>query len=156
MSTIVCDDTCNVLNMQQITPQSNRGNSSDITSGGNEMIKEPTNMAVWGRHLRNEFPIPTCWASVHVMAWHQKDDKHFYTNDYPAQKTQYKPFSFLVAQTFFIRKMRKKRMPLIPELMYHQVSNIRHTLVGNKIVDQPDAVGASPVGAAPTTSSFST
>ena len=30
------------------------------------------------------------------------------------------------------------------------------TLVGNKIVDHSDAVGASPVGAAPTTSSFST
>ena len=31
-----------------------------------------------------------------------------------------------------------------------------HTLVGNKIVDRSDVVGASPVGAAPTTSSFST
>ena len=40
--------------------------------------------------------------------------------------------------------------------IYCQVSNIRHTLVGNKIVDHPDVVGASPVGAAPTTSSFST
>ena len=39
---------------------------------------------------------------------------------------------------------------------YHQVSNIRRTLVGNKIVDHSDVVGASPVGAAPTTSSFST
>ena len=39
---------------------------------------------------------------------------------------------------------------------YRQVSNIRHTLVGNKIVDYLDVVGASPVGAAPTTSSFST
>ena len=29
-------------------------------------------------------------------------------------------------------------------------------LVGNKIVDHSDVVGASPVGAAPTTSSFST
>ena len=37
-----------------------------------------------------------------------------------------------------------------------QVSNIKHTLVGNKIVDHSDVVGASPVGAAPTTSSFST
>ena len=37
-----------------------------------------------------------------------------------------------------------------------QVSNIRRTLVGNKIVDHSDVVGASPVGAAPTTSSFST
>ena len=39
---------------------------------------------------------------------------------------------------------------------YRQISNIRHTLLGNKIVDHSDAVGASPVGAAPTTSSFST
>ena len=34
--------------------------------------------------------------------------------------------------------------------------NIRRTLVGNKTVDRSDAVGASPVGAAPTASSFST
>ena len=33
---------------------------------------------------------------------------------------------------------------------------ISHTLVGNKTVDHSDVVGASPVGAAPTTSSFST
>ena len=39
---------------------------------------------------------------------------------------------------------------------YRQVSNIRRTLVGNKIVDHSDVVGASPVGAAPTTSSLST
>ena len=37
-----------------------------------------------------------------------------------------------------------------------QVSNIRRTLEGNNIVDHSDVVGASPVGAAPTTSSFST
>ena len=43
-----------------------------------------------------------------------------------------------------------------PELMYRQVSNIRRTLVINKIVDHSDVVGAWPVGAAPTTSSFST
>ena len=35
---------------------------------------------------------------------------------------------------------------------YHQTSNIRHTLVGDKIVDHSDVVGASPVGAAPTPS----
>ena len=40
--------------------------------------------------------------------------------------------------------------------IYRQVSNIRRTLVGNKIVDHSDVVGESPVGAAPTTSSFST
>ena len=49
---------------------------------------------------------------------------------------------------------------------YRQTFNIRrtcigykivdHSDVGNKIVDQSDVVGASPVGAAPTTSSFST
>ena len=39
---------------------------------------------------------------------------------------------------------------------YRQVSNIKRTLVGNNIVDHSDVVGASPVGAAPTTSSFST
>ena len=39
---------------------------------------------------------------------------------------------------------------------YRQVSDIRRTLVGNTIVDHSDVVGASPVGAAPTTSSFST
>ena len=43
-----------------------------------------------------------------------------------------------------------------PKYEYRQVSNIRHTLVGNNIVDHSDAVGASPVGAAPTTSSFPT
>ena len=39
---------------------------------------------------------------------------------------------------------------------YRKTSNIRRTLVGNKIVDHSNVVGASPVGAAPTTSSFST
>ena len=39
---------------------------------------------------------------------------------------------------------------------YSKTSNIRRTSVGNKIVDHSDVVGASPVGAAPTTSSFST
>ena len=39
---------------------------------------------------------------------------------------------------------------------YRKVSNIRRTLVGNKIVDRSDVAGASPVGVAPTTSSFLT
>ena len=39
---------------------------------------------------------------------------------------------------------------------YHQISNIRHTLIGNKTVDHSNIIEASPVGAAPTTSSFST
>ena len=44
--------------------------------------------------------------------------------------------------------------PVIPE--YRQVSNIRRTMFRNKIVDNADVVGASPIGAAPTTSSLST
>ena len=41
-------------------------------------------------------------------------------------------------------------------VIYRKISNISCTLVGNKIVDHSDVVGASPVGAAPTKSSFST
>ena len=39
---------------------------------------------------------------------------------------------------------------------YFQIFNISRTLVGNKIVDHSDVVGALPDGAAPNTSSFST
>ena len=39
---------------------------------------------------------------------------------------------------------------------YRQTSNTSRTLVGNKIVDHSDVAGASPVGAAPYSSSFST
>ena len=39
---------------------------------------------------------------------------------------------------------------------YRQTSDISHTLVGNKTVDHSYVVEASPIGAAPTTSSFST
>ena len=41
-------------------------------------------------------------------------------------------------------------------LYYRTTSNISRTLVGKEIVDNSDVVGASPVGADPTTSSFST
>ena len=40
--------------------------------------------------------------------------------------------------------------------MYRKTSNISRTSVGDEIVDNSDVVGASPVGTAPTTSSFST
>ena len=42
------------------------------------------------------------------------------------------------------------------KVTYRQISNINRPLAGNKIVDHSHVVGASPVGAAPTTSSFST
>ena len=35
---------------------------------------------------------------------------------------------------------------------YRKIYNIRRTLVGYNIIDHSDVVGASPVGAAPTTS----
>ena len=47
-------------------------------------------------------------------------------------------------------------LPVKQLYTYRQVSNISRTLVGNYIVDHWDVVGAAPVGAAPTTSSFST
>ena len=40
--------------------------------------------------------------------------------------------------------------------IYRKTSNISRTLVSNKIVDHSDVVGALPVGATPTTSSFFT
>ena len=52
--------------------------------------------------------------------------------------------------------MTSKRWSSHTDSIYRQVSNIRRTLVVNQIVDHSDVVGASPVGAAPTTSSFST
>ena len=39
---------------------------------------------------------------------------------------------------------------------YHNTSNISRTLLSSKIVDNSDVVGASLIGAAKTTSSFST
>ena len=42
------------------------------------------------------------------------------------------------------------------KVTYRKTSNISRILVGSTIVDNSDVVGASPVGAAPTTSSFST
>ena len=41
-------------------------------------------------------------------------------------------------------------------LTYRQTSNIRNTLVGKEIIVHSDVVGASPVCAAPTTSSLLT
>ena len=45
---------------------------------------------------------------------------------------------------------------MLLESYYCQISSIRRTCVGNKITDHSDVVRASPVGAAPTATSFST
>ena len=44
-----------------------------------------------------------------------------------------------------------KGIPKPRKMIYPKTSNISRILVGNKIVDNSDKVGASPVGAAPTT-----
>ena len=51
--------------------------------------------------------------------------------------------------TYFLHKTFNR---IILKFDYRNISDIRHSLIGNKIVDHSDAVGASPVGAAPTTS----
>ena len=67
-------------------------------------------------------------------------------------------YLFLFLTSFLVHKVYlcNGNLPVIMSRSYRQVSNIRRTLVGNKIVDHSDVIGASPVGAAPTTSSFST
>ena len=52
--------------------------------------------------------------------------------------------------------MKDSYCTVIAANTYRQISNTRRTLVGNKIVDYSNIVGASPVGAAPATSSVST
>ena len=50
----------------------------------------------------------------------------------------------------------EKALETVKPVKYRQTSNISRTSVGNMIVGHSDVVGASPVGAAPTTSSYST
>ena len=55
--------------------------------------------------------------------------------------------TLITARMYIILLWIEKRRP---------ISNTRRTLVGNYIADHPDIVGASLVGTAPTSSSFST
>ena len=64
--------------------------------------------------------------------------------------------TILTPLMFCQREQQQSRFYISLCRSYRQVPNIRRTLVGNQIVDHSDVVGASPVGAAPTTSSFST
>ena len=52
--------------------------------------------------------------------------------------------------------MHNRNPHLSTTMNYRKIFNIRRTLVGNVIVDHSDVVGASPVGAAPITSSLLT
>ena len=69
-----------------------------------------------------------------------------------AHKKQILDFPFLPKAT----QKTPRRWSFAQYRHYRQTSNISRNLVGNKSVDHPDVIGASPVGAAPTTSSFST
>ena len=51
---------------------------------------------------------------------------------------------------------KSTKVTLVYEIKYLQTSNIRRIVVGNNIVDHSDVVGASPIGSALATSSFST
>ena len=53
-------------------------------------------------------------------------------------------------------KIARKGLTTTKKTNYRKTSNIRRILVGNKIADHSDVVGASPIGAAPTTYSFAT
>ena len=102
----------------------------------------------------------------------------FMTGDYSNADRAYKPkdldyrgfmhFTHVVLKLQYSGRIRSKPWLLMPWVLtadivvttrdarYRKTSNIRCTLVGYKIVDHSDVVGASPVSAAPTTSSFST
>ena len=62
--------------------------------------------------------------------------------------------NFVLTNNSTIQTQRKLKFSF--KKTYRKTSHISRTLVGNKIVDNSDEVGASPVGAAPTTSSLST
>ena len=58
MLATIRDDTWNVLNIQNITPNSKRWDYPDITGGSHKKIKGPAYMAEGGQILENP-PTPT-------------------------------------------------------------------------------------------------
>ena len=78
----------------------------------------------------------------------------FKKTDVRKSSAKWRPFcsGFNVLNPGFLLKSQVKNH----HMKYRKTSNISRTLVGNKIVDHSDVVGASPVGAAPSTSSVST
>ena len=58
--------------------------------------------------------------------------------------------------SYYSLLLKPRHYESLEDKNYRKTSNISRTLVGNKVVYNSDVVGASPVGAAPTTSSFST
>ena len=105
--------------------------------------------------------IQLLWRHMNVKASQTTSNSAICSTNYPGSQ-QYNQSSTLLAisegnplMTGGFPSQRASNAQSIswPHHTYVQVSNIRRTLV---IVDHSDVVGASPVGAAPTTSSFST
>ena len=65
------------------------------------------------------------------------------------------PSTVLQPQTALVFYLSlSKILPKREDFTYRQTPNISRTLVGNKMVDHSDVFGATPISAAPTTSSF--
>ena len=87
---------------------------------------------------------PTCQACWTYPAWSMQI----------VQRRSHKIFwSYRLQYNFYL--LNSLQYLHAHNLNYRQVYNTRRTLVGNQTVDHSDVVGASPVGAAPTISSFS-
>ena len=79
-----------------------------------------------------------------------------YSNSPLAQCALVMPFNIIAQLSSVYQWLITCTCLNVIQITYRKLSNISRTLVGNKIVDHSDVVGASPVGATPTTSSFST
>ena len=64
-------------------------------------------------------------------------------------------YTLMATTLYFISIFHKTAAGYVLCYKYRKTSNISRTLVGNKIVENSDVDGASPVGAAPTTPEFS-
>ena len=90
-----------------------------------------------------------CWLIISEVSWYSYSPDSFTGN---AQDLWYEFKNDYIGITATPSRDHWVHMHLIN----CQTSNISHTLVGNKIFDHSDVVGAPPGGTAPTTSSFST
>ena len=100
-------------------------------------------VVLW-RHLpeRSE----SFWPAHLPMSWHEEWCTHRYSMS----------IGHLVSSISNMAKLASWQLSGFGDFGYRQASNISRFLLGNKIVDLSDVVGASPVGVAPTTSSFRT
>ena len=93
--------------------------------------------------------VPVCWSALCTVACNNPPG-HTFINRVSEEGKKWFNSPLMAAC--------KQRTHLLPShvkmSIYRQVSNIRCTLTDNKIVDHSDIVRASPVGAAPTTSSL--